>query len=76
MNDLNSVWVRGRENRNKMVEALLESGYQVLIDLDKESELVNGVPSYLISYVDPHYSGLRFEAVNEEDGLVLLEESE
>ena len=70
MNDVNSVWIRGRQNRNKMLESLLESGYQVRISLDEQSELVNVVPSYLISYVDPKFSAVTFEAVNEDDEIL------
>jgi len=74
MNDVNSVWVRGRKNRDEMVEALLDSGYQLRVDLDSESESLGGIASYLISFVQPRYSGVRFEAVDEDDNLVEYEQ--
>jgi len=66
MNDINSVWVRGREDRDEMVQVLLDNGYQVRIDVDQESENLTGVASYLISFVVPEFSGVSFQAVNED----------
>jgi hypothetical protein len=75
-NDVNSVWVRGRENRDKMIEALLDSGYQLRIDMDSESENVTGTPSYLISFVEPRFSGFSFQAVDEDDHFLEREDNE
>jgi hypothetical protein len=76
MEEITSFWVRGRENRDAVVNALLESGYQLKIDLDKESELMTGTPSYLISMVQPDFDGYSFEAVSELDTLIRHGEKE
>jgi len=76
MNYINSVWVRGRENRDRVVEALLDSGYQLRVDMDSESENLSGTPSYLISFVEPRFSGVRFEAVDEDDNFIEREDKE
>jgi len=70
MNDINSVWVRGREDRDEIVQVLLDNGYQVRIDVDQESEKLTGVASYLISFVVPEFSGVSFQAVNEDDKFI------
>jgi hypothetical protein len=59
-----------------MVEALLDSGYQLRIDMDPESEKVTGTPSYLISFVEPRFSGFKFEAIDEDDNFLEREDNE
>lgn len=72
--EYNETWIRGRENLTKMMEVLLTSGYQIRIDLDQESENLNGEPSYLVSWVDPRFNGLSFKIVNEDDEVERIKE--
>ena len=76
MRSYNEVWIRGTNDMNNTLLALLRSGYDVRVRLDKESENLSGVPSYLLSFVDPEFSGVRFEAVNEDDELYVEGEDE
>lgn len=67
---VNSAWVRGEENLHKMLEALLDSNYQVRVSRDEDSKALLGITSYLLTWVDPKFSGVSFEAVDEEDKFV------
>lgn len=75
MRTLNEVWIRGTVDMNNTLGSLLRSGYDVRVRLDQESENLTGIPAYLLSFVDPKYSGVSFEAVNE-DGILLSETDE
>ena len=65
MDLVNSAWVRGEENLHKMLEALLDSNYQVRVSRDEDSKALLGITSYLLTWVDPKSSGVSFEAVDE-----------
>lgn len=69
-------WIRGRKNRDAVIEALLDSGYDIKIVLDKDSERLTGTPAYLIGMVEPEFDGLHFEAVSEMDHFVRYDEKE
>ena len=69
-------WIRGRQNRDTVIEALLDSGYDVKVVLDKDSELLTGKPAYLIGIVEPEFDGLHFEAVSEMDTFIRYDEEE
>lgn len=75
MRDFNEVWIRGTQDMNQTLQALLRSGYEVRVRIDQESENITGTPAYLLSFVDPHFSEYYFAAVNE-DGQVLKETDE
>jgi len=67
MERITSFWIRGREHRDAVVNSLLESGYQLRISLDKDSELLTGKPAYLIAMVQPEFDGYSFEPISELD---------
>ena len=76
MDLVNSAWVRGEENLHKMLEALLESDYQVRVIRDEDSKTLLGVTSYFLTWVDRKYAGVSFEAVDEYDKFVEREQGE
>lgn len=74
MREVNSAWIRGKEEFEKFLDSLLQSGYEASVVFDQESSTVTGKPSYLVTYVDRKYSGHRFVAVNEYDEMFAEED--
>ena len=68
--EVNSVWIKGIRNRNKVVNALLESDYDVRVSIDRESESLFGEPLYLISFVNFTYDRVRFVAIDEQGNIL------
>lgn len=75
MRILNEVWIRGTQDMNQTLQALLRSGYDVRIRLDQESEAITGTPAYLLSFVDFNLCGFSFQ-VADEVGQLLSETDE
>ena len=66
---MNRLEIKGKENKDKIVDALLESGYQVLVSMDMLSRTLpdNGVYNdvYLINYTHTDYDGTFFYLLDE-----------
>jgi hypothetical protein len=63
---MNRIEIKGQDNKDKLVDALLESGYQVLISLDLDSKIAIGEHIYVINYANITHDGSYFELLDEE----------